>query len=149
MGLNKNHIYYLAGPMSGIPQYNFPFFEMVASTLRFQGYNILSPAEMDDDGIREASFNSPNGEGAGAIQDQTWGDFLARDVKLVSDQVDGVIVLPGWKRSRGARLELLVACSTGKELFEWCPDVGGFETLSYGRVGEVLKSWIEQHAPSR
>lgn len=101
--------YYLAGPMTGIPQFNYPAFDAAAAQLRSDGYDIVSPAEMDDEKTRAAAMASPDGKpGLGSTNGETWGDFLARDVKLIADTVDGIICLPGWEGSKGARLEVFV-----------------------------------------
>jgi hypothetical protein len=108
--------WYLAGPMTGIPQFNFPAFRDNAERLRQKGYDILSPHEQDSLAVQAAAWASPDGEldANGQIAGETWGDILARDVKLVADKVCGVLVLDGWHRSRGARLETFVAYLTGK-----------------------------------
>jgi hypothetical protein len=98
--------WYLAGPMSNIPQFNVPAFLNGRDVLEARGLNIQLPADLDDPEIVAMLLQSPDGkhmEGA-----PTWGDCLAADVKLIADEVGGVIVLPGWKRSRGARLETFV-----------------------------------------
>src|SRR4030067_356291 len=101
----------IARPMTGYPQFNIPVFDAMAALLRDEGYDVVSPAELDDPEVRAASLASPDG----ALQTlethgQTWGDFLARDVKLFADDgIDGVVVLPGWAKSPGARLETFVA----------------------------------------
>jgi len=104
--------YYLAGPMSGKPQFNFQTFFEVAAKLRSQHYGIISPAELDDEETRAAALASPDGapskRGKVMCNKQTWGDFLARDVKIIADQVQGIIFLPDWEKSRGARLEAMV-----------------------------------------
>jgi len=41
---------YLAGPMSGLPQHNFPLFNRVAAHLRARGHAVFNPAENKDDG---------------------------------------------------------------------------------------------------
>lgn len=102
--------WYLAGPMTGIPQFNFPEFQRVTNMLRQAGYPIRSPAELDDQETYDAAMASVDGApGSGVTNGETWGDFLSRDVKLVADESCGVIVMPGWERSRGARLEVFVA----------------------------------------
>jgi hypothetical protein len=93
--------WYLAGPMSGYDQQNFPLFDRVAKTLREQGYDIVSPAELDSPEERAIAL-------ANARSASTWGDFLSRDVKIIADQVQGIIFLPDWSMSRGARLEATV-----------------------------------------
>lgn len=115
---------YIAGPMTGIPSFNYPAFDAAAERLRAQGYEVVSPAEMDDPEVRAAAMANPNGDLATFDADtgKTWGDLLARDVKLVADEVDGIAVLPGWERSRGARLETFVAKLCGKPVFHY-PDL--------------------------
>jgi len=102
--------YYLAGPMTNRPQFNYPLFDSVADALRDEGYDITSPAEMDDPETRKAAMASPDGAvGSGVVNGETWGDFLARDVKMLADHLDAIILLPEWETSKGARLEAFVA----------------------------------------
>lgn len=117
--------YYLAGPMSGYPQMNIPMFDRVAQLLREWDYDIVSPAELDDEDTRKAALANLDGSGDGECNGQTWGDFLARDVKLIADGVQGIILMPGWENSRGARLEAFVAVGCGHDLLEYTESKGG------------------------
>lgn len=111
--------YYLAGPMSGLPQFNMPEFDGAADKLRANGYAVISPAELDSPEMRAQAMASPDGKmpEGGRLAGESWADVLARDVKVIAEQVDGVIFLPNWYLSRGARLEAFVALMTGKKLF--------------------------------
>jgi len=101
---------YIAGPMTGLPQFNIPAFDRAAHMLRSHGIEVISPAELDDPETRATALASPDGApGSGAANGETWGDFLSRDVKVIADSgLDGIVVLPGWNDSRGARLETFV-----------------------------------------
>ena len=80
--------WYLAGPMTGIPQFNFPLFKSAAEALReVHGIDVLSPAEVDsqDEELRTQVLASEEGDLKSAGIKETWGDFLARDVKLIAD----------------------------------------------------------------
>ena len=100
---------YVAGPMTGIPQFNIPAFNAAAVALRDAGFEVISPAELDDPETYKAALASPDGAAHDVVKHGTWGDFLARDVKLlVDDGIEAIVVLPGWQKSRGARLETFV-----------------------------------------
>lgn len=107
--------WYLAGPMSGIAQFNIPAFDEATETLRFLGYDITSPAELDSVEVRAAAMKSKDGAHSDVDSIETWGDMLARDVKIISDNMDAVVFLPGWHDSQGARLEAYVALLTKKK----------------------------------
>lgn len=128
--------WYLAGPMTGRPQFNFPLFESEAKRLRDAGYHILSPHEQDSPAVQKAAWASPDGrlDANGQIAGETWGEILARDVKLVADQVCGVLVLPDWDMSRGARLETFVAGLCGKPIL-WA------ETMAPVAPSALARAW--------
>jgi hypothetical protein len=98
--------------MSGIPRYNIPMFDEAAERLRANGYTVISPAELDDPGVRDASYASLDGK---ASSGKTWGEFLARDIQIVADEVSGIILLPGWQNSRGAKLEVYAGLLCGHQ----------------------------------
>ena len=92
---------YVAGPMTGYPQFNYPLFDEVAATIREMGHEAITPSELDTPEVRAAALDSPDGVLVGGRHaGLTWGDFLSRDVKVVADEVDGIVVLPGWRRSK-------------------------------------------------
>lgn len=97
---------YVAGPMSGIPDLNYPAFQRAAVRLRASGYEVLSPAEINADADKHApAFGSPD-------YLQHWRACMRRDIaQLVT--CDAIALLPGWERSRGAKLELMVADALG------------------------------------
>ena len=101
--------YYLAGPMSGVPQFNFPLFESAAIRLSGMGYTLISPLETDEPDMQKMSWKSKDGVHDEQFK-ETWGQVLAKDVELIADTIDGgIFVLPNWQRSKGARLEVFVA----------------------------------------
>lgn len=104
---------YLAGPMRGIENYNFPAFHKQAAWLRGLGWEIFSPAERD-----ESDPNiDPTENVAGWSGSRGLDYFMAYDLKAVCEH-DAVICLPGWEASQGARLETAVATEVGHPVFE-------------------------------
>lgn len=86
---------YIAGPMTGIPEHNYPAFDAAAAKLRAEGYAVTSPAELHGDDVS-----------------QSWDWYLRRDIAALVE-CDEIALLPGWINSRGARLEHHVAAMLG------------------------------------
>jgi nucleoside 2-deoxyribosyltransferase len=102
---------YLSGPMRGYPKMNFPEFHDAAEHLRHLGYEVISPAEIDE------------AEGAEPIHGladyvRRLPGFMERDLMLI-DQCDGIATLDGWEKSTGARIECAHARSMGKEIKDY------------------------------
>lgn len=149
--MHPDHVY-IAGPMTGLPQFNYPAFIALAASLRGAGYRVQSPAEMDDPETAAAAMRSPDGApGSGSANGETWGDFLARDVKLLADDgIEAIVVLPGWERSRGARLETFVGVAMcGMKVYTWDAT---YEELRLVPYLDLVKAWaaldLSFHAPA-
>lgn len=134
---------YLAGPMSNIKQFNFPAFYAAAAELRAQGFEVVSPAELDDQEDKGAALKSTDGDvNDRTVVKKTWGDFLARDVKLLSDEgIEGIVFLPNWTNSKGAKLEAYVGLLQKFKFWAYYPDTKLVEPRS---TAYVLDSIYEQ-----
>lgn len=101
-------VLYVAGPMSGVPEWNAPAFQVAADTLRAAGYEVIDPAERS----RHLSDEE--------IDEVTYGEWLRGGLKELL-KATGVALLPGWRDSRGASLERSVADALGMPVgtVEW------------------------------
>jgi hypothetical protein len=97
---------YLAGPMTGYEDFNYPTFNAVASWLRDpNGYEVFSPAEIDaGGGILEGSEVQP------------WKYYMRKAIQLLL-QAEGIAMLPGWEKSKGARREFDIALDLEYKIF--------------------------------
>ena len=77
-------VLYVSGPMSGLPDCNYPEFNRVAALLEDAGYTAVNPAT--------------NNTGA------SYRAILRGDIEMLLD-CEGIALLPGWENSRGAELE--------------------------------------------
>lgn len=105
--------YYLAGPMSGLPQFNFPAFAEAAAALRAEGHEIVSPAELD---ATNATESLKSQDGAGQAPEEYW-KLLSAGVEKVGRDCDGIILLPDWYNSRGAKIEAMVGLVAELDFF--------------------------------
>ena len=94
--------------MTGIEEYNFPAFDEAEKSLSEQGWEVISPAQMD----REAGFNPAKDEFTPEIKEQT----IRRDVEAVL-RADAIALLPGFLYSTGATAELALARWRGIRIF--------------------------------
>lgn len=105
---------YLAGPMLGIPEFNFPAFRTAAYTLRKQGHIIFSPAEKDIErhGV-DISKGNMNGDEKLAVEQHGFSlrVALAEDLDWICRHATAIALLPGWEKSAGARAEHATAAA--------------------------------------
>lgn len=89
---------YISGPMSGLPENNYPAFHAEAKRLRALSFVVENPAE--NLGPDSAS----------------WQWYMRRAVaQLVT--CDAIHLLPGWSTSRGARVEYELARALGMDIY--------------------------------
>ena len=90
---------YISGPMTNLPNFNYPAFHEAADILRAKGYEVLNPAE---------AF-----EGNQTLPVAT---YLRHDIESVL-KADMLVVLHGWEKSKGASLEVAVATGIGLPVY--------------------------------
>ena len=105
---------YVAGPMTNMPDGNFPNFDRVTQALRAQGWSVISPADMD----REKGFD-PTGKGVyteDMVDDQFMACTREADIKAV-EKCDAIFFLVGWEMSTGGFAEWAYARWAKKEMY--------------------------------
>ena len=109
---------YVAGPMQGIPEFNFPTFNAVAHSMRRAGLEVFNPAERDIErhGGVDISKGNATGSLAAAKTEHKFDlrQALKEDTAFICD-CDMVLMLPGWEKSNGAQAEHRLAVALQSE----------------------------------
>lgn len=120
---------YIAGPMRGLPEYNFPAFDAAKKELEAIGWEVVSPADLD----RQAGFDPSS-----LPWDFDWDtlpanfslhDAIERDVHALK-QCQAIYLLEGWKDSKGAQAE--------KALAEWLGLEVGYQEVDEPADGQTI-----------
>lgn len=90
---------YLSGPMTGLPEFNFPAFNAESARLAALGYDVVNPATLNPD------------------PGTPWNECMRNDLRELLT-CDALALLPGWARSSGAHLEMHVAHRVGMEIVQ-------------------------------
>lgn len=110
---------YLAGPMSGIPEFNFPAFMSAAEKLRVEGHSVFNPAEKDNE-RHGADISKGNATGDQTLAAQEHGfslrEALSADTKYICEEADAIALLPGWENSKGAFAEWALSRALGHKV---------------------------------
>lgn len=85
---------YIAGPMSDLPDSNYPAFHAAAAKLRALGYEVENPAENPEPACK------------------SWLGYMRLAIPQVA-RCDAIVMLPGWAQSRGAKVEHQLAVGLG------------------------------------
>jgi hypothetical protein len=115
---NPDFTVYISGPMRGKPELNYPTFNAVAKVAAARGWKVFNPA---DEG------NLPPDSGFNAFMRKDIGDIL---------KCGGMVLLPEWKTSEGARIEVIVAKALGLQFFE----------AKWYAPGQQVGRWVIHHS---
>lgn len=94
---------YIAGPMRGYPDYNYPAFYGAEERLSAKGHEVVNPAKVGD------AYGTPDQ----LVADKGLLDRLMNDELRMIATCDTIYLLKGWEASEGARSELAVALMLG------------------------------------
>ena len=83
---------YIAGPMTGLPDFNYPAFHAAEKQLQAAGFRTLNPARNPEQ--------------------SSWDDYMRVGLRQLMN-ADAVALLPGWERSPGANIEKQLAFDLG------------------------------------
>lgn len=89
-------VLYLSGPITGIENYRDRF-QRAKTDLIAKGHVPLNPAELPDGLLK-------------------YEDYIQIGIQEL-DVSEGIVMLPGWKKSNGAKMELLYALCHRKTIF--------------------------------
>lgn len=115
---------YLAGPMSGLPGWNYPAFHQAAAALRAAGYQVVNPAEN------------------GLPPEAHWEQHMRRDIAALLT-CGRLALLPGWAASKGAVLEERIARQLGmtvQSVERWIEDARHDQVLT------TTEKWEKEEA---
>lgn len=112
---------YIAGPMRGLPDLNFPAFDAAKADAIARGWDPISPADIDREiGItEEVSVEAAKDPVADAEMRRA---FVERDIgallSLRAEEQDAILMLPNWHKSTGAKAEIHVARWLGLQILD-------------------------------
>jgi len=111
---------YIAGPMTGLPDLNYPAFDAVAEVLRAMNFRVENPTAN--------ALYAP----AGATHQWYIKAGLLQLLRCRS-----IVLLDGWEESKGADIEHGVGEALGLEQYEW-KDIEQWATVTPFRTGRAL-----------
>jgi len=142
---------YIAGPMRGYKQLNFPMFDAAKNYLLKRGFNVISPADLDrehgidpindPDSVERANQDDPNLTQTCVQRDSE------KIIGLDKDSGDGLVLLPGWEKSVGARAEVALALWLELKFWEYIPGYGGISSIIPERTYGYIESKLFYQEP--
>ena len=111
----KPEVIYLAGPMTGLPLYNYDAFMAAKKALEAGGYKVLTPFDANNE-----VWNRHFGRDFNPYEDKCdWGDPKLGEIVLVNQgyivSCDTICLLPMWINSKGTKQEVVFGTNLGKK----------------------------------
>jgi hypothetical protein len=104
--LSRDECWYISGPMTGLPDFNYPAFEAAEEALQLRGLNVKSPHRIphpEDDLLK------------------TW-EYFMREALKIQLECTHQLMLPGWDKSKGGRREFDIALDLCMPVWMLCLD---------------------------
>jgi hypothetical protein len=99
--MNRTLPTYIAGPMTGLPDFNHETFHLTEKLLKLAGFDLVkNPARID-----------------GGSTFKSHAFYMSRAISLLLESRQ-VLFLKGWRQSKGARLEYEIGKTLGYPLYE-------------------------------
>lgn len=119
--INVSDPVYIAGPMTGIPEFNYPEFHEAERLLGLAGFSsIYNPANI-----------------AGGNTSLEYNYYLREGFKMLLE-CKTMVLLPGWKDSRGAKYELALANMLGITVVEFTRTTCSYSGYSFTPLGKDI-----------
>jgi hypothetical protein len=99
---------YIAGPMTGIPGFNYRAFDEARDVLQSHGWKVISPVDLDRKNLTVDLSTMTGNEDL-----SPWRQKFARQDMEALLKVERLFVLEGWEQSTGARNEMTMAAMLG------------------------------------
>lgn len=95
-----DHTIYIAGPMTGYEQYNFPAFDEAAAKFKEQGYEVINPAKLCRDYVEISGIT---------LEEVCPREVAMVDIQAIISGATHMYMLNGWEYSAGAKAEHALA----------------------------------------
>jgi len=95
-----NMIVYIAGKVSGIEMEARVLFKTAEIELLLQGHDVINPMELPHD------------------HDKTWQSYMRECISAMM-KADALYLLPNWRESKGARIEVQLAHNLGIKILNF------------------------------
>lgn len=127
-----NQRIYIAGPMTGLPDNNYPAFHDAANRLRGRAWHVENPAENPE----------PHTDAA-----CKWTAYMRMGVSQLMT-CHAIYLLPGWQNSKGASLEYLVAQRLGLTIYVHATQDDVLDEQLQQLANKAVKKPKEIHEPA-
>ncbi len=118
---------YVAGPMRGIPYFNFPAFLNTTAELRERGWEVFNPAEQDVEAYGDAFWKENLFGDVGKAKFEygfSLREALRKDLSWICENANTIVMLPGWEQSAGAKVEHALAVTLDLHIMYWEQGIG-------------------------
>lgn len=93
-------IIYIAGKVSGMEMQARVFSKRAEIKLLLQGHDVINPMELEHD------------------HDKTWQSYMRECISAMM-KADAIYLLPNWRESKGARIEVQLAHNLGIKILNF------------------------------